>query len=183
MNVGSSAPDLVSVDELKAYLRIETDAEDALLAGLIRTASATVEAWCGQLLVTQERVDEGITADGVLPLSGNPVRRVETVARQEADGSWIDLPPEAWTVEMDGWGRAYVRVGPGGSPKRLRCRYRAGMAETWNAVPEPLRQAVIRAAAHAFTHRDGAEDAGIPAAVRQLVAPFRVMRAGGGFAA
>ena len=65
-----------------------------------------------------------------------------------------------------GFARAAKRVRVGGS---------AGMAENENAVPEPIRQGVLRLVAHLFTARDG-EGGDPPAAVTALWRPYRRLR-------
>jgi uncharacterized phiE125 gp8 family phage protein len=58
----------------------------------------------------------------------------------------------------------------------MRVGYSAGIAEEWSGVPEPLRQGIVRLAAHLYTHRDSADDAGPPAVVTALWRPYRRMR-------
>ena len=102
-------PLAVSLGEVKAFLRIETDAEDALIAGFIRTGTALCEAFIGAALLG------GVEA----------------------------------------------------------------MATDWNGIPEPLRQGIIRLAAHLFTHRDAADAGPPPTAVAALWRPWRRLRMGG----
>jgi uncharacterized phiE125 gp8 family phage protein len=54
--------------------------------------------------------------------------------------------------------------------------YRAGLAAGWNGVAEPLRQGVVRMAAHLYAHRDAADGRGPPAAVTALWLPYRRLR-------
>jgi uncharacterized phiE125 gp8 family phage protein len=169
---------IVALAELKAFLRIETDMEDALLAGLLRSAESIIESWIGQLLVRREIVEEGHAEDGTLRLSRGPVQAVLAVAVADAEGMFVELPPSGWVVQSAAGGRARIRLQ--GTQEhalaRVRVRYRAGLSDGWNGVPEPLRQAVIRAAAHGFAHRDSPDDAGLPPIVRQLVEPWRNLR-------
>jgi uncharacterized phiE125 gp8 family phage protein len=157
--------------ELKAYLRIEDAREDALLAGLLRAATETVEAMLGVLLFEREVEERGPLKDGGLTLTGEPARSLESVVLVSADGSET-LVPGKLEVSRDGVGRVLVE-GPGGT---VKVRYRAGMGADWNWVPEVLRLAVLRAAAHFHAHRDGADDAGLPPAVRRMLAPWRARR-------
>ena len=46
MSGTGAVPPIVTVTEAQAYVRIETGEEEALVAGLIRTASALCEAFC-----------------------------------------------------------------------------------------------------------------------------------------
>lgn len=175
MATTSISPEIVPLGELKAFLRVETDVEDALLAGMLRSAQATIEAWVGQLLVRREIVEEGQVRDGCVRLSLGPVEAIFSVARREADGTFSELSDDQWTELLSGGSRASIRL-QGAAAGRVRVRYRAGIAEHWNEVPEPLRLAVMRTAAHAFANRDSSEDAGVPPVVRQLLASWRSIR-------
>ena len=44
----------VSMAEAQAYARVETGEEEALLAGLVRTATALCECFTGQLLISRD---------------------------------------------------------------------------------------------------------------------------------
>lgn len=171
----AGTPGIVPLAEAKAHLRIETDAEDALLAGLLRSAEAMIEAWVGQLLVRRERVDDGVGQEGVFRLSCGPVERVLSVAVADEAGDYAELSPDGWTLELLPGGRARIFLHRAGSV-RVRVTYRAGLADHWNDVPEPLRQAVVRTAAHGFTHRDSPDDQGVPPVVRQMVSAWRNLR-------
>jgi uncharacterized phiE125 gp8 family phage protein len=160
----------VTISEAQAYVRVETGEEEALLAGLIRTASALCEAFLGQVVVAR-----GFTVD--VPASAcwqrldtGPVQSIETV---EAAG--VALPSGSYAVDIDARGDGWVRVLDAGDATRVRVSGTAGLAVDENGVPEPIRQGVLRLVAHLFTARDG--DAGEPpAAVTALWRPYRRMR-------
>jgi uncharacterized phiE125 gp8 family phage protein len=157
----------VSLAELKAYLRIETSDEDALLSQLVRTAEALCEAFTGQLLI-ERSTSETIAADGDwYRLTASPATVVTSVS-DVASGTAI-----AFEAQIDACGDAWVRVDGGG---RAQVMLSAGLATDWNGVPEPLRQGIVRLAAHLYAHRDAANDAGPPAAVAALWRPWRRMR-------
>lgn len=170
--VESGAP-AAALAELKAYLRIEDAREDALLAGLLRAATETVEAMLGVLLFEREVEERGPLKDGGLTLTGEPARSLVSVTLESADG-FETAVPGTFEVTRDGVGRVQVAgEGPGAV---VKVRYRAGMGADWNWVPEVLRLAVLRAAAHFHAHRDGADDGGLPPAVRRMLAPWRSRR-------
>jgi uncharacterized phiE125 gp8 family phage protein len=50
------------------------------------------------------------------------------------------------------------------------------MATDPNGLPEALRHGIVRLAAHLYSHRDEAEQAGPPAAVTALWRPWRRLR-------
>lgn len=160
-----SAPLAVSLGEAKAYLRIDGAEEDALLAGLVRTAAALCEAFTGQVLIAEAR-SETVAADGEWHrLAATPVRSFE--------GAFVGEDAAAFDSLTDASGDGWVRISGG---RAARVAVEAGLAEDWNGVPEPLRQGIVRLTAHLYANRDAAGDAGPPAAVAALWRPWRRMR-------
>lgn len=164
-------PSPVSLAEVKAYLRIDGTDDDALLAGLVRTASGLCEAFTGQVLIAEVR-RAVIAIDGEWHrLSPTPAQRVTAVFAIADDGT---ATPATYTSQIDASGDAWVQVT--GEPGRARVELEAGIASDWNGLAEPLRHGIVRLAAHLYTHRDAADDMGPPAAVAALWRPWRRMR-------
>ena len=165
----------VSLAEAQAYVRVETGEEEAILAGLLRTASAMCEQFTGRVLVSRPFSETVAGSGDWQRLKLTPVRSVTGVEAIGADGSALALPVEAYAVDIDCGGDGWVRLtGPGGTGK-LRVSGIAGMAATSNGVPEPLRQGIVRLTAHLFNARDGGGGEP-PAAVTALWRPYRRMR-------
>ena len=162
----------VSLAEAQAFARIETGEEEALLAGLIRSASGLCEAFTGQVLMARS-FDEVLPAGGAWQrLGATPVRTIETVERLAADGTAAALLPGEYEVDIDSRGDGWVKVSGDG---RVRVSGQAGLAGDANGVPEPLRQGIVRLTAHLYANRDG-EGGEPPAAVTALWRPYRRMR-------
>jgi len=164
-----------SLAELKAYLRIAADGEDAVLAGLLRAAGALCEQFLGQWLIARE-ARETVAADGRWRrLAARPVTAIIEAMAVDAAGNASALPVDAYAVDIDAAGEGWVRaIGPIGGAL-LQVRYRAGMAETAPDLPEAIRQGIVRLAAEHFTAR-GQEDVAPPAVVSALWRPWRRMR-------
>ena len=173
MIVTNIAEAAVSMAEAQAYARVETGEEEALLAGLMRTASALCEAFVGQVLVARP-FEEVLPAGGQWQRLGlTPVRSIDEVAAVAADGSTVALAAGDYEVEIDSRGDGWVRAA--GGDRKLRVGGQAGMAVDANGVPEPLRQGILRLIAHLFATRDGGGGEP-PAAVTALWRPYRRMR-------
>lgn len=168
--VSEAAAAPLPLAEAKAFLRIASSEEDALLAGLLRSAIATCEAFTGRLMIARDVTETVPAAPGWVRLSAAPVGAIGTVAAVDGEGEETALAPSGYAVDIDAAGEGWVRAAAGGS--RIRVGYRAGLAEDWNGVPEPLRQGVVRLAAHLYAEREGDP----PAAVTALWRPWRRMR-------
>lgn len=170
-----SAP-LVPVDHVKAYLRIEGSDEDALIAGLVRSATELCEAFTRTALLERD-VEEALPARAAWTrLSLAPVRAITEVAALSVLGDEEPLAAEDYAIDIDARGEGWVRVLGRAAAGRVTVRYRAGLAAGWNRVPEPLRQGVVRMAAHLYAHRDAAAGNGPPAAATALWLPYRRLR-------
>lgn len=169
-------PPAVALGELKAFLRIEDSAEDALLAGLLRAATETVEAMLGLLLFERDVEERGVVRNGKLALTAEPARTLVAARAEFPDGTQraLDAAEAAFRTDRHGTGQLSVPGLVDGTD--LVVRYRAGMASDWNWVPEALRLAVIRVAGHFFRHRDGPDDPGVPPTVRRMISPWRARR-------
>jgi uncharacterized phiE125 gp8 family phage protein len=165
-------PPIVSMSEAQAYVRIETGEEEAVLAGLIRTASALCEAFINQLVIARE-IAVDLTASCLwerLPVT--PVRSITAVRSVDSSGMETTLDPSAYAIDIDSRGDGWVRLTQSIDASRIRVSGYAGMADDENGAPEAIRQGVLRLVAHLFTTRDG--DGGEPpAAVTALWRPYR----------
>ena len=165
----------VTMSEAQAYVRIETGEEEAVLAGLIRTASALCESFINQVVIARDFSLE-------LPASGQwerlpvtPVRSISSVESLDLGGTATPQPSGNYEIDVDSSGDGWVRVSNPGEARRVRVNGTVGLSVDENGVPEPIRQGVLRLVAHLFTSRDGA-GGDPPAAVTALWRPYRRMR-------
>lgn len=161
----------------KAYLRVETSDEDALIAGLVESAVALCEAFTGQVLMRRGFQEVVARSSCWQRLGRTPVNAVTGLEEALEDGSFGPLSGGSYSADIDAGGDGWVRAHSGG-PGRLRVSYQAGLAADWDSVPEALRQGIVRLAAHFYTHRSETEDSAPPAAVTALWRPWRRMRLG-----
>lgn len=164
-----------SLAELKAYLRIETGDEDAVLAGLLRSAAALCEQFVGQWLIQRDAHETVPGERRWQRLGARPVVAIGSVEAIDIDGMATPLLPDAYAIDIDASGDGWVRAMQPDAGQRLAVRYRAGMAPELNGLPEPIRQGVIRLAAEHFIAR-GTEGGSPPAVVSALWRPWRRMR-------
>lgn len=162
----------VTIDEVRAWMRMGAGQDDAVIAALIRAASNLCEAFVGQMLILREVSEEMPVTSGWMRLAKRPVTAIVSVTGLSADGP--DFPMNMAMVAQDiaRDGTAQIRIEQPGSAGRVRVVYRAGMAEGPNGVPESLRQGIVRLAAHLHAARDGA-DGEPPAIISALWQPWR----------
>jgi uncharacterized phiE125 gp8 family phage protein len=164
--------DAGAVAAVKDYLRIENDAEDALIARLVAVAVGHGERFIRRMLIVRTVCDVVRPTSSWTRLAGSPVSAITQVEGLAADGSAAMLAAGSYAIDIDAGGDGWVRLTANG-PRRVRVTYTAGLAESWSALPEPIAQGVVRLAAHLFTHRDGADAGAPPAAVAALWRPWR----------
>lgn len=164
----------VTISEAQAYLRLETGEEEAVIAALLRSATGLCEAFTGQCLIART-VRQTLRLSGAWQrLGANPVRSIAGAATIDSSGVTTPLEASAFAIDIDRHGDGWVRL-TSGQQANVMVTFSAGMAADGNGVPEPLRQGILRLAAHLFHNRDG-EGGEPPAAVTALWRPYRRMR-------
>lgn len=174
----------LSLAEMKAWLRVEGEAEDEIVGALIASARLVVENLTRRLLVFQtwrlvldEWPGQGVT----LPFS--PVR---SVIVRTFDASGVATAADPQEYRLDDVGGTVKLNFPGGAPQPGRLRagieidVEAGFAADADGVPAPLRQAMRILVARWYENRGDVEADGdmarTPASVAALVAPYRRVR-------
>jgi uncharacterized phiE125 gp8 family phage protein len=175
MSAPGMAEPVVTLSEAQAYVRIETGEEEAVLAGLVRTASAVCESFISQIVVEREFTVDLPASAAWSQIGVTPVRSISGVELVDAAGASSVLQSTDFAIDVDASGGGWVRLRSGSSSGRMRVTGIAGMAASQNGVPEPIRQGVLRLVAHLFAARDGGGDAP-PAAVTALWRPYRRTR-------
>ena len=87
------AEPIVSMSEAQAFLRIETGEEEALLAGLIRTASAVCESFLNQVVIARDFALDLPASTAWERLSLSPVRAIASVEAVAGGGVAAAIPP------------------------------------------------------------------------------------------
>ncbi len=163
----------VSLAECKAYLRLDRDDEDGVLAGLLRTAAGLCETFIGQWLIIREAEQRLNLTEQWQRLLVLPAVSLVDVT----DGALV-LTGDRFAFEVGNDGLGWLRLTATEGLAAPVIRYRAGLAADWNDVPEALRHGIVRLAVHLYTHRDAADAGPPPAAVAALWRPWRRLSLG-----
>lgn len=160
-------------DETKSWLRIETAQDDAAIEALCRSAIGMAEDFCAQRLFARAGEEMIAPARTWWRLHACPVRGIAAVAAVDAGGAESPIAADGYAIDIDADGDGWVRVMTAPLPGRISIGLTAGLAEDWADLPDPLRQGVVRLAAHLFG--ESASDTP-PAIVTALWRPWRRMR-------
>jgi uncharacterized phiE125 gp8 family phage protein len=172
----------VSLDEIKAFLRIDHADDDELLTTLIQAATDHFDGWSGILgraLVTQSwRVDLWcwpVSRDLTLPLL--PVQSITSVVYSDSDNADQSFAAGNYQLYAGPIG-PFLRLGDGVAwplvytkPDAVRVTFVAGYGAP-AAVPEAIKLAIKFHVENAYDGHDDARER----AMYSLVEPFRARR-------
>lgn len=164
----------MTLEQVKIYLRIEGDGEDAALEAMIAAARGACEAFLGGPLVRRQVIATLAGGGRWQRLAAAPVHAITAVEAIDGAGAASPLPAGAYAIDIDAAGEGWVRAA---GPVRLRVTYEAGIGADENGVPESVALGVTRLAAHLHGARDAGEMP--PASVTALWRPWRRMRIAG----
>lgn len=164
--------------ELKHWLGISRPNDDETLGQLIDTSLTICEAFTGKAPLRQT-VEETIALGGSWhELSSRPVHDITGAALIAADGTRTAIAAPSEALEWRIGGLACVRPRRPLDGEQLALTLVVGIAADWAGLPAPLRQGIVRLAAHHFRDRDGKASAVPPASVTALWRPWREVRFG-----
>lgn len=180
---GPSAEPL-AVPDLKDFLRVTHDAEDALLGRLITTARQMVESAASRILLTQawRIVRDAWPPSGLLLVPLAPVAAIAAARLRHADASETGLPLDALTLRGDRTPAVIaldrLRLpAPDRAVGGIELDLVMGYGAAPQDVPGDLVQAVRLLAAHLYERREEAGVAGLlPDGVAALLRPYRMVR-------
>lgn len=175
----------VSLAEAKAFLRVEHNDDDEVIAALIAGARLHVEAQTRRALITQVwRLTRDVwPASGALPILPAPLRYVIAVRVFTANGAEL-VDDDSLAIDKVA-APAVLSFVPGAMPMPgrpfggIEIDIEAGYGGDADDVPQPLRQAIRLLTAHWYENRAliaaSREVASVPRAVAGLIAPYRVV--------
>ncbi len=182
------AEEPLSLAQSKAFLRVDTDAEDALIGTLITAARLHVESLTGRALLAQSwrLVLDAWPCDRVVTLPVGPMLSLTAITAYEADGDDHAVPLGQFLPETDvSPARILLPREMVGMPairerRGIEIDYVAGFGNEPDAVPSDLLQAMRVLIGYWFEHRDAVVVAGsgavVPGGFDRLVSAYRRVR-------
>jgi uncharacterized phiE125 gp8 family phage protein len=176
----------VTLDEAKAYLRVEHDDDDDVIAALIAGARVHVEAQTRRALITQSwrLIRDAWPEGGHIAILPVPLRALTAARVYRLDGSAEDLDPAGFIAETAAAPAVLsfvsgVPPAPGRIAAGIELDIAAGYGDAPADVPAGLRQAIRTLVAHWYENRGmiaaGQAAAVLPATATALLAPYRVL--------
>lgn len=169
--------DLLSLEEAKLHLRVDSDEEDDLIGSFIKAAVAWMDGWHGILGRCILNQTWSFTAPALVSM------KLPFPDVQSAIVSYLDAAGEEQVVDPADYrvrtirGSGHLTFADGfAAPAVLAGRDDAVTVSIecgWAEAPAPLKVAALMLVAHWYRHREGGTD-DIPAPVKAVVAPFRV---------
>lgn len=179
------AAEPVTLSDVKAHLRLDSDGDDDLLNGLIRAAREDVERATGLALIEQgwRLALDDWPPEGCVSMPLHPVREFLAVTAYGSEGEASVISPSSYQVDI---ASRPARLHFSGPPGPLRAMNGieidlvAGFGEAATDVPDLLRRAIVLLVTHWYEFRasfgPGDQPVSYPAGYERMIAPFRRRR-------
>src|SRR5947209_16235946 len=110
----------VTMSEAQAYVRIETGEEEAVVAGLIRTASALCEAFLNSVVIARDFALELPASSEWQRIELTPVQSIGSVETLDSNGAPSSLAANGYAVDIDSSGDGWIRMTGASDVTRVR---------------------------------------------------------------
>jgi uncharacterized phiE125 gp8 family phage protein len=176
----------LTLAEAKAFLRVEHDDDDDVIAALIAGARIHVEAQTRRALIAQiwRLILDAWPADGRIAVLPVPLRSLVAARVWRLDGTTQAIDVDLFAADaasapaVISFAAGALRM-PGRAVAGIELDIEAGYGNAATDVPGPLRQAIRILVAHWYENRGliagGGGVAVLPQSVAALIASYRVL--------
>jgi uncharacterized phiE125 gp8 family phage protein len=175
----------LSLDDAKAFLKVEIGDDDDVLAALIAGARVHVEAQTRRALITQSwrLTRDAWPGNGRVPVLPVPLHSLTAARVYRLDGTTQSLDVSDFVIEVGAAPAVISFSAPQPAPGRvvagIELDVSVGYGDAATDVPADLRQAIRMLVAHWYENRAmivvGQTAAILPASVGAMLAPYRVL--------
>ena len=181
---------VVSVDELKAHLRIRTDKDNEYLKTLIAAARASAQLYTGRTFVTatlEYRLDAFPPGRDPFRMPQAPLITVSSIAYTDSNGDSQTLSASLYAVDVNSEpGRVYPIINESWPDTQaiedaVLVTFTAGYGVQPSSTPYQLRLGLMQIAGHWYRNREPMLDKAmseIPDVGRLLLDPWRIVEVG-----
>lgn len=171
----------VTIADARAFLRIDTSADDDILQRLLATARELVEAKTGLALITQSwrlKIARW-PRSGRIALYRFPVQMIEKVTVRDSDLNLIEIDPEDMYLLLANRPHrlCFAKRSRAAGLTDITVDFTAGFGSTPDKVPEALKQAILVLCGNLYENRTFSDHANsaasFPPACERLIGLWR----------
>lgn len=177
--VSPPASEPVSLAQAKLHLKVDYDADDALISSIVSAARQFVERYCNTALITQTVSEQfpRFNSRG-MALSVAPVQEVSAIQYIDDARNTYELSESVYGVNTYikpgciflRYGQTFPTTIP--EPNAVTVSYTAGYGDASGDVPQPIRQAILLMVGDMYQNRENSVHR-LPTAADFLLAPYR----------
>ena len=172
----------VTLDQAKAYLKVDTGDDDALITALIPAARARAEWHTGRAFLTQSWTlwCDAWPCDGIVESPVPPLQSIASVTTYANDDTARVLDTALYQVDAESRpGRMALKPGAGVFAdlrpiNAIAIAFTAGYGDDAAMVPAPIAQAILRIVARLYAGR-GDDASALDDVTLALLAPYRIL--------
>jgi len=173
----------LSLDQAKAFLRVEHSDDDEVIAALIAGSRIHIESQTRRALITQSwrLTADGWPQDGRLQVLPAPLQALTAARVYDFEGMAHDVDTQAFVLDKGASLLAFAPwavPAPGRVAAGIELDVTVGYGDSALDVPEVLRQAIRLLVAHWYDNRGLAAIGTVtvlPSTVGALIAPYRML--------
>ncbi len=153
----------VTLEEAKAHLRLDGDADDAYVSALVTAARERVELFLRRALITQafEYTIDGFPARQVIDLPNPPLQSVESIKYIDTAGNVQTIAPEDYVADASSNEIGRVALAWNRFWPITRCsinsviiQFTAGYGDAGEDVPQAIRQGILIEVSNLYENRE-----------------------------
>ncbi len=165
------ASEPLTLTEAKQFLRIEHNADDAMITQAILAARQAAEQYLRVVLLPQTHLFETAQIGHVISLPVGPAQSITSIVAYNEAGTPTTLNSNFYRLTLDGYGVVFTTVP---QAARLAITFVSGLATSSSDVPHTIRQGMLHHIAAMLEQREGLS--GLPLQTLQCYQPHRRVR-------
>lgn len=179
----TSTPEVepISVAEVKTFLRISHDGDDAVLSNYIKAARQFCETYTGIAMISRDfKVSFDISGKALrrnYPIPKAPVSAISSVKMVSYSAQETSLESGAYETDT-GFNRIFIMNNGlnAANQRAIEINFIAGYGENASDIPETLRHAVLMKTAQMYESRGGEDNPTGFDIVDSLLRPYKKMK-------